>query len=74
LGRAYEEKGDRTKAEETFQRALNSDSDYAQAYYFYARFLAADGRTASKARTTAQEYLKREPKGEYAAEAQRLAL
>ncbi len=74
LARTLEEKGDRTKADESYQKALNSDADYATAYFFYARFLSADARQASKAKTTAQEYLKLEPRGEFAAEAQRLAL
>ncbi len=74
LGRVYEEKGDRPKADEVFQKALNTDAEYAPAYFFYARFLAGDSRQSSKARATAQEYLKREPRGDFAAEAQRLAL
>jgi tetratricopeptide (TPR) repeat protein len=74
LGRVYEEKGDRTKADDAYQRALNSDAEYAPAYFFYARFLAGDSRQSSKARATAQEYLKREPRGDFASEAQRLAL
>jgi len=74
LGRAFEEKGDRAKADDVYQKALNSDADYAPAYFFYARFLSADAKQAAKARTTAQEYLKLEPRGEFAAEAQRLAL
>ena len=66
-------RGDAAKAEETFQRALTADESYAPAYFHYAAFLAKEGKQAAKARTTAQEYLKREPKGEFAAEAQRLA-
>ncbi|HME90282.1 MAG TPA: tetratricopeptide repeat protein [Myxococcaceae bacterium] len=73
LGRALEEKGDRVKADEIYQKALNADEDYSPSYFYYARFLAGDGRQAGKARTTAQEYLKRDPKGEFASEAQRLA-
>jgi len=72
LGRAYEEKGDRAKADEVYQKALTADEEYSPAYYYYARFLASDGRQPGKARTTAQEYLKRDPRGEYAADAQRL--
>ena len=73
LGRALEEKGDRAKADEVYQKSLNADEDYSPGYFYYARFLASDARQAAKARTTAQEYLKRDPKGEFAAEAQRLA-
>ncbi|HZH03483.1 MAG TPA: tetratricopeptide repeat protein, partial [Myxococcaceae bacterium] len=42
LGRVYEAKGDRGKAEEVFMKALNEDAEYAPAYFFYARFLAQD--------------------------------
>jgi tetratricopeptide (TPR) repeat protein len=73
LARVLEEKGDRAKADEVYQKALNADEDYGPGYFYYARFLASDARQAAKARTTAQEYLKRDPKGEFAAEAQRLA-
>jgi len=72
LGRVYEEKGDRAKADEIFQKALAADEEYSPAYFHYARFLSADARQAAKARTTAQEYLKRDPRGEFASEAQRL--
>ncbi len=73
LGRALEEKGDREKAEEIYQRALNADPDHADAYYFYARHLAQDRKSEAKARLTAREYLKRAPKGDYAQEAARIA-
>ncbi len=63
LGRVDEEKGDRAKADEVFQKALAADEQYSPAYFHYARFLSADARQASKAKTTAQEYLKRDPRG-----------
>jgi tetratricopeptide (TPR) repeat protein len=72
LGRAYEEKGDRDRAGETYQKAIKADVDYADVYYFFARYLGQDRATAGKARLAAQEYLKREPKGPYAAAAQGL--
>jgi tetratricopeptide (TPR) repeat protein len=72
LGRVFEEKGDRAKADEVFQKALAADEEYSPAYFHYARFLSSDTRQASKAKTTAQEYLKRDPRGEFATEAQRL--
>jgi cellulose synthase operon protein C len=72
LGRLFEEKGDRPKAEEQYQKALNADPEYAPPYYFYGRFLAQDSAQKEKAKTSLEEYLKREPKGEYAAEAQKL--
>ncbi|MBX5484192.1 MAG: tetratricopeptide repeat protein, partial [Myxococcaceae bacterium] len=73
LARALEEKGDREKAGETYQQALKADADYAPSYYFFARYLAADKANAAKAKIAAQEYLRREPKGEYSEAAQRLA-
>jgi len=72
LGRLLEEKGDRPKADEAFQKALNADPDYAPSYYFYAKFLSGDRASLDKAKTTAEEYLKHDPKGEFVADAQRL--
>jgi cellulose synthase operon protein C len=72
LGRVYEDKGERARADDIYQKALTADEEYSPAYFYYARFLASDGRQTGKARTTAQEYLKRDPRGEFAAEAQRL--
>ena len=63
--------GDRPRAD--FMKLGGVDTQGAPAYFHYAAFLAKDGKQAAKARSTAQEYLKREPKGEFAAEAQRLA-
>jgi tetratricopeptide (TPR) repeat protein len=73
LGRVYQGKGDATKADETYQRALSADEGYAPAYYFYASLLSKDSKQGAKARLLAQEYVKRDPKGEYLADAQRLA-
>jgi tetratricopeptide (TPR) repeat protein len=72
LARVFEGKGDTTKADETYQKALNADENYAPAYYFYASFLSKDKKQAPKAKALAQEYVKREPKGEYVAQAQAL--
>ena len=72
LARVLDERGDREKAFETFQNAIKADPDNADAYYFFARHLAADRATLNRARLAAQEYLKREPRGPYAADAQRL--
>jgi tetratricopeptide (TPR) repeat protein len=71
LAQLLEAKNERSKAEEVYAQALTVAPDYAPAYFFYARALAASGKDV-KARATAQEYLKRDPKGEYAADAQRL--
>ena len=72
LGRTYEGQGDRTRAEEAYRRALDTDPAAADAYFFYARFLGADRRTREKARVTAAKYLELEPRGEHLAEAQAL--
>jgi len=72
LARVFEGKGDSTKADETYQKALNADENYAPAYYFYAAFLSKDKKQATKAKALAQEYVKREPKGEFVARAQAL--
>ncbi|MBM7117989.1 tetratricopeptide repeat protein [Archangium primigenium] len=72
LARVFEGKGDATKADETYQKALNADENYAPAYYYYAAFLSKDKKQATKAKALAQEYVKREPKGEFVARAQAL--
>ncbi|ADO73788.1 tetratricopeptide repeat protein [Stigmatella aurantiaca] len=73
LGRVFQGKGDATKAEEAYQKALNADENYSPAYYFYASALSKDRKQGDKVRALAQEYLKRDPKGEHASDAQRLA-
>ncbi|MBN8226971.1 tetratricopeptide repeat protein [Corallococcus macrosporus] len=73
LGRVYQGKGDAAKADETYQRALQADENYTPVYYFYASLLSKDPKQSGKVKTLAQEYVKREPKGEYLADAQRLA-
>ena len=73
LGRTYEAQGDRTRADEAFKRALDTDPQGADTYFFYARFLGSDRRTREKARVTAAKYLELEPRGDHAAEAQALA-
>jgi Tfp pilus assembly protein PilF len=73
LARTYEAQGDRTRADEAFRRALDTDPQAADAYFFYARFLGSDRRSREKARITAVKYLELEPRGEHAVEAQALA-
>ncbi|CAM4326641.1 tetratricopeptide repeat protein [Corallococcus sp. ZKHCc1 1396] len=73
LGRVYQGQGNAAKADETYQRALTSDEGYSPVYYFYASLLSKDPKQTAKVRTLAQEYVKREPKGEHLADAQRLA-
>lgn len=72
LGRAFEEKGDRDRAGETYQKAIKADAEYPDVYFFLARYLSTDRASAGKARLAAQEYLKRDPKGPYVGDAQRL--
>ncbi len=73
LGRVYMGKGDAAKAEDAFKRALESDENYSPAYYFFASALSKDRKQRDQSRMLAQEYLRREPKGEHASDAQRLA-
>ncbi|MBZ4330015.1 tetratricopeptide repeat protein [Corallococcus coralloides] len=73
LGRVYQGKGDTAKADETYQRALQADENYSPVYYFYASLLSKDAKQSGKVKTLAAEYVRREPKGEYLADAQRLA-
>ncbi|GMT99878.1 hypothetical protein KH5H1_39980 [Corallococcus caeni] len=73
LGRVYQGKGDTAKADETYQRALQADENYSPVYYFYASLLSKDAKQSGKVKTLAQEYVRREPKGEFLADAQRLA-
>lgn len=73
LALAYDAKGDKAKAQEAFEKALNADKDYEDAYCHYAKFLADEPRNRTRARAFAQEYLKRAPRGSCAADAQRLA-
>jgi len=73
LGRVYQGKGDLTKAEESYQKAIEANGGYGPAYYFYASMLSKDRKQGDKVKMLAQEYLKLEPKGEHAPEVQRLA-
>ncbi len=73
LGRTYEALEDRPRADDAYQKALNSDADYPEAYFFYARLLSQDRKAKDRARATALAYLRLDPRGEHAAEAQRIA-
>jgi tetratricopeptide (TPR) repeat protein len=73
LGRAYQGKGDLEKSEDAFKKALEADENYTNAYFFYAAAMSKDRKQSDKVRMLAQEYLRRDPKGEYASDAQRLA-
>ena len=72
LGRLFEDRGDRTKAEEWFKKALGTDADYTPGYFYLGKFYSSDRRTSITARIPLQEYLKREPHGTHADEARRL--
>jgi predicted Zn-dependent protease len=73
LGRTYQALDDKVRADEAYQKALNSDADYPDAYFFYAHLLGQDRKAKDKARASALAYLRLDPRGEHAAEAQRIA-
>jgi len=72
LGRVYSDKGDRTKAEELFKKALETDPDYAPGYFFLGKFFVEDRKTYIQGHAALQKYMQMDPKGPYAEEAQRL--
>ncbi|HEY8207666.1 MAG TPA: tetratricopeptide repeat protein [Myxococcaceae bacterium] len=72
LGRLWEDKGDRTKAEETFKKAIEADSEFAPGYFFLGKFYASDRKTFIAGRTSLQKYLQMDPRGAYADEARRI--
>jgi tetratricopeptide (TPR) repeat protein len=73
LARVLAERGEGPKADDAFKRALETDAEYAPSYVHYARFMSGDRRQANRVRLLAQEYLKRAPRGDLAAEARQLA-
>lgn len=72
-GLARELAGEKTKVDEVYEKALNADKEYEPAYCHYAKFLSTEGRDRAKVKALAQEYLRLAPKGECAAEMQRLS-
>jgi cellulose synthase operon protein C len=72
LGRAYSGTGDRAKADDVFKKALSADENFEPGYFFYGQFLTSDPKTRDIGRKTLQEYLRRDPKGAFAPEAQKL--
>ncbi|MBI3183438.1 MAG: tetratricopeptide repeat protein [Myxococcales bacterium] len=70
---SYELRGDKVKAREGYEKALNADKDYDAAYCHYARFLSPEPKEKAKVKAFAQEYLKLAPKGECAADMQRFS-
>ncbi|MCP3098715.1 tetratricopeptide repeat protein [Myxococcus sp. K15C18031901] len=73
LARVFQGKGDASKADETYQRALTADEGFSAAYYYYATLLSKDSKQGAKAKMLAQEYLKRDPSGEHASAAKSLS-
>jgi tetratricopeptide (TPR) repeat protein len=72
LGRAAAERGDRPKAEAFFKKALTSDADYADAYFWYAKFLVQQDATREAGRKAAGKYLTLDPAGRYANDAKQM--
>lgn len=79
LAQTYELKGDKDKdkAKVAYEKSLNADIDYVPTYCHYARFLSkvpnAQQADKDKMANAAKEYVKRDPKGDCAADMQRLA-
>lgn len=74
-GQSWEAKGDNAKARSNYEKALNADKDFDESYCHYARFLnkLADPKDKDRLKATAQEFLKLNPRGECAADMQKLA-
>lgn len=68
-----EQNAPKDKVFEMLKKANGADQNYAPAYYQLARFLSSDRKQKGMVKQLAAQYLKLEPKGPYAAEAQRLA-
>ncbi len=73
-GISIEQKGDKVKAKEAYEKSLNAEPQYDKIYCDYARFLTKTDPAAEKAKIkgAAEAYLKLSPKGECAAEMTRL--
>ena len=72
LGRVYQAANEADRADDSFKRAITSDGDYAPVYFHYARFMVEARNEPARAKTLAEEYLRRAPKGPFAADAQRM--
>lgn len=74
-GQAWELKGDGPKAKGAYEKALNADKEFDEVYCHYARFLAksTDPKEKDRVAPAAKEYLRLSPKGDCAAEMQKLA-
>src|SRR5690606_38711436 len=71
LGRVYQATSEAEKAEDAFSRAIKADAQYAPAYFHFARFFA-DASNRDRASALARDYLRRDPRGAHASEAQAL--
>jgi tetratricopeptide (TPR) repeat protein len=74
-GQMAEEKGGddvTTVAFELYKKALGADANYAPGYFFMGKLLAANKKLKDKGKESLEEYLKKDPKGTYAANAQQL--
>ncbi len=71
LGRVYQATSELEKAEDAFSRAIKADDQYAPAYFHFARFFA-DASNRDRASALAKDYLRRDPRGAHASEAQAL--
>ncbi|MBE2253215.1 MAG: tetratricopeptide repeat protein, partial [Myxococcus sp.] len=74
LGYTWELAGNKEKARLSYEKALNADKELAIAYCHYGRFLAKENQAADKdkLKAVAGEYLKLEPRGDCAADMQRV--
>ncbi len=70
----WEQLGNKDKARISYEKALNADKELAIAYCHYGRFLSKDNLPADKdkLKAVAGEYLRLEPRGDCAADMQRL--
>jgi hypothetical protein len=64
--------GDKEKAEAAYRRSLQLNPDYSNTYFYYGKMLSGDPKRAADMKLVLEDYLKREPRGSNAPEAQQL--
>lgn len=66
LAITYEQMGVKDKARTSYEKALNADKEFAQAYCHYGRYLVKENQAADKEliKRIAGEYVKLDPRGE----------
>ncbi|MBM4379633.1 MAG: tetratricopeptide repeat protein [Deltaproteobacteria bacterium] len=69
--RTHEAVEDMPRADAAYQKALTTDPNLADGYYWYGRFLMKDKKMQGKGRDLFQKYLEMEPRGRYVAEAEK---